>query len=184
MTPIFFPTQYDFRQWLEENHAQENEIIIGYYRIGSGKQSMTWSESVDQALCFGWIDGVRRKIEEESYCIRFTPRKAKSNWSAVNIAKVEELTAKGLMKPEGLAAFSKREESRSGIYAYENELKKFSDEFEMRFKANETAWNFFDKQATWYKKQMINWVMTAKQEATRKKRIEKLIIESENEKRL
>ncbi len=184
MNPIFFPTQSDFRLWLEENHDKETEIIVGYYRVSSSKQSMTWSESVDQALCFGWIDGVRRKIDEESYCNRFTPRKAKSNWSAVNIAKVEELTATGLMKPEGLAAFAKREESRSGIYAYENELKKFSDEFEEQFKANETAWNFFDKQANWYKKQMINWVMTAKQETTRQKRLDKLILESENEKRL
>lgn len=184
MKPIFFPTQSDFRQWLEENHDQETEIIVGYYRVSSSKQSMTWSESVDQALCFGWIDGVRRSIDAESYCNRFTPRKAKSNWSAVNIAKVEELTATGLMKPEGLAAFAKREESRSGIYAYENELKKFSDEFEEQFKANEKAWNFFDKQANWYKKQMINWVMTAKQETTRQKRLHKLILESENEKRL
>lgn len=184
MIPIFFQTQFDFRQWLEENHDQATELLVGFYKISPGKPSMTWSESVDQALCFGWIDGVRRKMEEESYCIRFTPRKAKSNWSAVNIAKVEELTATGLMKPEGLAAFAKREESRSGIYAYENELKKFSDEFEEQFKANETAWNFFDKQANWYKKQMINWVMTAKQETTRQKRLEKLILESENEKRL
>ncbi len=184
MLPIFFQTQSQFRQWLEQNHAQETEIIVGYYRISSGKQTMTWSESVDQALCFGWIDGVRRKIDEESYCNRFTPRKAKSNWSAVNIAKVEELTAKGLMKPEGLAAFAKREASRSGIYAYENELKKFSDEFEKHFKANETAWNFFEKQANWYKKQMISWVMTAKQSVTREKRLEKLINESANERKL
>jgi uncharacterized protein YdeI (YjbR/CyaY-like superfamily) len=184
MTPIFFPTQSDFRQWLEENHSTETEIIVGYYRLSSGKPSMIWSESVDQALCFGWIDGVRRKIDDESYCNRFTPRRANSNWSAVNIKKVEELTAQGLMKPAGIAAFEKRKESKSAIYAYENELKTFSDDFEKRFKANEKAWIFFEKQANWYKKQMINWVMTAKQEATREKRLEKLILESENEKRL
>ena len=127
---------------------------------------------------------MRRKIDEDSYCNRFTPRKAKSNWSAVNIAKVAELTAKGLMKPAGLAAFAKREASKSKIYAYENELKQFSDEYEKRFRANEKAWGFFEKQANWYKKQMINWVMTAKQEATREKRLEKLIFESENERRV
>lgn len=184
MKPVFFPTQEDFRRWLEENHETATEIIVGYYKIGSGKTSMTWSESVDQALCFGWIDGVRRKIDNESYCNRFTPRKAKSNWSAVNIKKVEELTAKNLMKPAGIAAFAKREESRSGIYAYENESKQFSEEFEKRFTANEKAWDFFEKQANWYRKQMINWVMTAKQEATREKRLEKLIAESEAERRV
>ena len=162
MKPIFFPTQFDFRLWLEENHEKATEIIVGYYKVGSGKSGMTWSESVDEALCFGWIDGVWRKIDEESYCNRFTPRKANSNWSAVNIAKVAELTEKGLMKSAGVAAFARRKESKSKIYAYENELKQFSEEFEKRFKANKKAWDFFEKQANWYKKQMVNWVMTAK----------------------
>lgn len=184
MNPKFFPTQADFRRWLEENHATATEIIVGYYNVKSGKGGMNWTESVDQALCFGWIDGVRRKIDEESYSNRFTPRKASSNWSAVNIAKVADLTAKGLMKPAGIEAFAKRKENKSAIYAYENELKEFSGEFEKRFRANETAWNFFEKQANWYKKQMINWVMTAKQEATRVKRLEKLIAESAAEKRV
>ena len=184
MTPKFFPTQADFRRWLEENHDKETEIIVGYYNVKSGKGGMTWSESVDEALCFGWIDGVRRKIDAESYCNRFTPRKAKSNWSAVNIAKVAELTAKGMMKPAGIAAFEKREESKSRVYAYENELKSFSGEFEKRFKANETAWDFFEKQANWYKKLAINWVLTAKQEATRVRRLEKLIAFSEKNERI
>lgn len=184
MTPKFFPTQNDFRKWLEENHDKETEIIVGYYKVGLGKMCMTWSESVDQALCFGWIDGVRRKIDEESYSNRFTPRRAGSNWSAVNIAKVAELTAKGLMMPAGVAAYEKRKESRSGIYAYENEAKQLSNEYEKRFKANQIAWSFFEKQANWYKKQMISWVMTAKQEATRVKRLEKLIEASADEKRV
>jgi len=184
MQPKFFPTQADFRTWLEENYDKETEIIVGYYKIGSGKSGMNWSQSVDEALCFGWIDGVRRAIDAESYCNRFTPRKAKSNWSAVNIAKVAELTAKGLMKPAGIAAFEKREESKSRIYAYENELKQFSDEFERLFKSNEKAWEFFVKQANWYKKQAINWVMTAKQEATRGKRLEKLIALSETSEKI
>ena len=180
MKPKFFPTQTDFRRWLEENHETATAIIVGYYNVKSGKGGMNWSESVDQALCFGWIDGVRRKIDEESYCNRFTPRRANSNWSAVNIAKVADLTEKGLMKPAGIAAFAKRAESRSGIYAYENELKQFSDEFEKQFRANEKSWEFFEKQANWYKKQMVNWVMTAKQEVTREKRLSKLIAESES----
>jgi len=184
MKPIFFPTQEDFRQWLEENHEKETEIIVGFYNVKSGKTSMTWSEAVDQALCFGWIDGVRRKVDEESYSNRFTPRRANSNWSAVNIEKIRVLTEKGLMKPAGIAAFEKRKIEKSAIYAYENELKQFSDEFEKQFKSNEMAWEFFEKQANWYKKQMINWVMTAKQTATREKRLEKLIEASNDEKRL
>lgn len=181
MQPKLFPTQTDFRRWLEENHERETELLVGFYKVGSGKPSMTWSQSVDEALCFGWIDGVRRSIDAESYAIRFTPRKPKSVWSAVNIKKVEELTEKGLMKSAGLAAFAKREESKSRIYAYENEQKQFSGEFEKQFKANEKAWNFFEKQANWYKKKAVSWVMTAKQDATRKSRLEKLITESENE---
>lgn len=184
MKPKFFLSQSDFRRWLEENHDKESELIVGFYNVKSGRQTMTWSEAVDQALCFGWIDGVRRRVDEESYSNRFTPRRPNSNWSAVNIKKVAELTAKGLMNPAGIAAFEKRTEAKSGIYAYENELKQFSEEFEKQFKERENAWNFFEKQANWYKKQMINWVMTAKQEATREKRLEKLITESENEKRL
>ena len=145
MNAKFFPAQADFRRWLEENHAKETEIIVGYYKVGLGKPGITWSQSVDEALCFGWIDGVRRKIDAESYSNRFTPRRAGSNWSAVNIAKIAELTEKGLMKPAGLAAFEKRQESKSKIYAYENELKQFSDEFEKQFRANEKAWEFFEK---------------------------------------
>ena len=184
MKPKFFPTQEDFRRWLEENHEKETELVVGFYNIKSGKQTLTWSEAVDQALCFGWIDGVRRKVDEESYSNRFTPRRANSNWSAVNIKKVEELTAKGLMMPAGIAAFEKREDKRSAVYAYENEQKQFTGEFEKRFKANAKAWDFFEKQANWYKKQMTNWVLTAKQEATRLRRLEKLIAESANEIRL
>lgn len=184
MKPIFFPTQEDFRKWLEENHGRETEIIVGYYNVKSGKGGMTWSKSVDQALCFGWIDGVRRKIDEESYCNRFTPRRANSNWSAVNIAKVAELKKKGLMMPAGITAFEKRKDEKSAVYAYENELKQFSEAFEKQFKKNKTSWEFFEKQANWYKKQMINWVMSAKQEKTRESRLEKLIAANADEKRL
>ncbi len=181
MTPKFFPTQSDFRQWLDENHELETELLVGFYKVGSGKPSMSWSQSVDEALCFGWIDGVRRSIDGESYSIRFTPRKPKSVWSAVNIKKVAELTEKDLMKPAGIAAFAKREETKSKIYAYENEPAKLSVEFAEKFKADKKAWEFFSKQAPSYQKRAIYWIMSAKQEATRYTRLERLINESGNE---
>ncbi|WP_420149926.1 YdeI/OmpD-associated family protein [Spirosoma sp.] len=179
MAPIFFATQADFRKWLEENHDKATELVVGYYKVGSGKLSMTWSQSVDQALCFGWIDGVRRSIDADSYCNRFTPRKPKSNWSAVNIRKIEQLTQQGLMQPAGLAAFEKRLESKSRIYAYEQTEVGLSEEFEKAFKNYEKAWTFFRKQAPSYQKRAMNWVMTGKQPETRLNRLNKLIQTSE-----
>lgn len=179
MNPIFFSTPADFRKWLAENHDKATEVLVGYYKVGSGKSSMTWSQSVDEALCFGWIDGVRRSIDGDSYCNRFTPRKPKSIWSAVNIQKVEDLTRQGLMHSAGLAAFEKREDSRSKIYAYEQKEVSLSDEFERVFKENEKAWMFFQKQAPSYRKRAMNWVMTGKQMETRVSRLEKLIRISE-----
>jgi uncharacterized protein YdeI (YjbR/CyaY-like superfamily) len=184
MTPIFFAEQADFRRWLAENHDKENELLVGFYKVGSGKPSMNWSQSVDEALCFGWIDGVRKSLDEDSYCIRFTPRRAKSIWSAVNIKKVEELSKQGLMQPAGLAAFAKRDENKSRVYAYENEPLKLSDEFEKQFRANEKAWAFFQKQAPYYRKLATKWVMSAKQESTRQNRLERLIKDSENARRI
>ena len=175
MTPIFFPTQADFRKWLAENHDKAAELVVGYYKVGSGKPGMTWSQSVDEALCFGWIDGVRRSIDADSYCNRFTPRKPRSIWSAVNMQKVEDLTSQGLMHPAGLAAFEKRAESRSKIYAYEQKEVGLSEEFENVFKTNVLAWTFFQKQAPSYQKRAMNWVMTGKQPETRLSRLEKLI---------
>lgn len=184
MKPKFFPTQADFRKWLEENHDKETELIVGFYKIGSGKPSMTWPQSVDEALCFGWIDGVRRSIDAESYSNRFTPRSPKSNWSAVNIKKVEELIKQGLMKPAGMAAFEKREESKSRIYAYENKPAEFPGEFEKLFRANEKAWQFFEKQPNGYRKTIMYWVMSVKQNSTQMSRLNKLIEESASGKRL
>ncbi|HEY0429265.1 MAG TPA: YdeI/OmpD-associated family protein [Pyrinomonadaceae bacterium] len=184
MKSKFFPTQTDFRKWLEDNHDKESELLVGFYKVNSGKSSMTWPQSVDEALCFGWIDGVRRSIDAESYAIRFTPRKPKSIWSAVNIKKVEELTAKGLMKPAGIAAFERREESKSRIYAYENKPIEFSDEFEKLFRANENAWRFFEKQPNGYRRTSMYWVMSAKQHSTQVKRLEKLIKASASNRRI
>jgi uncharacterized protein YdeI (YjbR/CyaY-like superfamily) len=171
----FFATSSEFRKWLEANHQTETELLVGYYKVGTGKPSMNWSESVDEALCFGWIDGVRRTIDAESYCNRFTPRNPKSNWSAVNIKKVEELIRLGKMMPAGLAAYEKRSNARSAIYSYENRPESFTPEMEAWFRENDKAWSFFSDQAPSYRKTTIYWVMSAKQEATQKSRLEKLI---------
>ena len=182
MDPKFFTTQDDFRNWLAENHAIADELIVGYYKVGTGKPSMSWSESVDQALCFGWIDGVRRKYDDDSYTIRFTPRRPRSIWSAVNIAKVAELKKKGLMTRAGLAAFEKREEKRSAVYAYENSTE-FSKELEAAFMKNEKAWAFFGSLPAWYRRNAVHRVMSAKQEKTRNDRLERLIAACENSER-
>lgn len=175
--PIFFPTQHHFRAWLEEHHLTETELIVGYYKVNSGKESMTWSESVDQALCFGWIDGIRRSIDEDSYQIRFTPRKKTSIWSAVNIQKVQELTEKGLMRPAGLAIYAYRSDERSYVYSFEKDVSPFSTELQTLFEEHQAAWDFYQTWAPSYKKSAQNWVMSDKQEATRLKRLNVLTSE-------
>jgi uncharacterized protein YdeI (YjbR/CyaY-like superfamily) len=179
MKLVFFSTQKHFRKWFEKNHKKEKELFVGYYKVSSGKPSVTWSESVDEALCFGWIDGIRRSVDDESYCIRFTPRKPNSNWSAINIKKVEDLTKLGLMKPEGLHSFSLRKENKSKIYSYENPLVSFDKSFEKLFKANKKAWAFYQTTTPTYRKVTTRWVMSAKQEETRLKRLEELIRDSQ-----
>ena len=177
--PTYFATQSDFRNWLAENHDRVSELIVGFYKVGSGKPSMTWSESVDQAICFGWIDGVRQSVDHESYFIRFTPRKPKSIWSGINIKKVEVLSSKGLMTPPGLAAFNISEKSKSKIYSYEKEETMLSAGYEKLFSVNKKAWSFFQAMPKSYKKTAVHWVMSAKQEATREKRLNELITDSE-----
>ena len=179
MKPTFFSNQSDFRKWLEKNHNKETELLVGFYKVGSGKSSMTWSQSVDEALCFGWIDAVRKSIDKDSYTIRFTHRKPNSIWSAINIKKVEELTKQGLMQPGGLAAFEKRKESKSRIYSYEKEPAKLAAVYEKKFKANKKAWAFFKSLSPYYQKLGVHRVMDAKQEKTQISRLEKLIKESE-----
>ena len=179
LKPTYFATPSDFRKWLQDHHEHEKELLVGFYKVGSGKPSMTWPESVDEAICFGWIDGIRRSIDENRYCIRFTPRKAGSIWSAVNIKKVESLSKLGLMQPAGLAAYSKRSESKSAIYAYEKAPVALANNFQTRFKANKKAWIFFISLPPSYQRTAINWVMSAKQELTRLKRMEALISDSE-----
>lgn len=184
MEPIFFANLAEFRKWLEKNHDKEKELLVGYYKKGSGKQNMTWSESVDVALCFGWIDGIRRSVDNESYYNRFTPRRPGSNWSTININKVEDLTRKGLMRPAGIEAFNKRKTNKSGVYSYENMPVELPPELEQRFQANKKAWSFFKAQAPSYRKVISRWIMDAKQEATRFRRLQKVISASADEKKI
>lgn len=183
---IYFASPAEFRAWLHENHDTATEQQVGYYKKGTGKPSMTWAESVDQALCYGWIDGIRRSVDEERYKIRFTPRKARSTWSNVNINRVNELTAHGLMQPAGLKAFEQRAGERSGIYAFEQpeDAAKLSEAEDALFHANEAAWTFFEGQAPHYQHSARWWVVSAKKAETRQKRMAQLIDDSANGQRI
>ena len=177
--PTFFATPADFRAWLEEHHETSQELWLGYYKKSTGKPSITWPESVDEALCYGWIDGIRKRVDEESYTIRFSPRRARSTWSAVNLKRVAELTTLGRMHPAGLKAFEARIEAKSGIYAYEQrEAAQLSEAQKAQFKANQSAWEFFQAQTPSYRKTATWWVVSAKREATRQKRLATLIADS------
>ncbi len=179
LEPIFFETPSDFRKWLMKNHEKAKELIVGYYKSSSGKKGITWSQSVDEAICFGWIDGVRKSIDDERYCIRFTPRKPGSIWSAVNIKKVEELSRRNKMQEAGILAFSKRKENKSAIYSYEKEATSLPNEYLEKFKSNPKAFEFFKSMPPSYQKTAIHCVMDAKREATREKRLLELIKDSE-----
>jgi uncharacterized protein YdeI (YjbR/CyaY-like superfamily) len=176
----FFATPADWRKWLEKNHDTVPELLVGFYKRGSGKPSITWPESVDEALCFGWIDGVRRTIDDESYSIRFTPRRRRSVWSNVNTKRVAELTKQGRMHATGLEAFEARDPKRSGIYAFEQAKKdqKLDAAYEKKLKANKKAWEFFRSQAPWYQRTVSRWVMSAKKDETKLRRLEALIKDS------
>jgi uncharacterized protein YdeI (YjbR/CyaY-like superfamily) len=184
MTPVFFKDQNEFREWLEENHKTETELLVGFFKVKSGKPNMTWSQSVDEALCFGWIDGIRRSIDKDRYCIRFTPRKTTSIWSKVNINKVEELIKKGLMAKQGLELYNNRKILKSGIYSFENKPARLHENFESLFQENKMAWDFFIKQAPSYQRTILYWIMSAKLEKTQLSRLSKVIMASENQKRV
>jgi uncharacterized protein YdeI (YjbR/CyaY-like superfamily) len=175
MNATFFPTPADFRRWFEEYHASEKELLVGYYKKSSGKPSITWPESVDEALCFGWIDGIRKSIDDVSYCIRFTPRKARSIWSAVNIKRAQALAEEGRMQPAGLAAFELRQENRSGIYSYEQRRETLDEPYEKILRQNKAAWKCFQEQPASYRRAACWWVVSAKTEETRLRRLGKLI---------
>jgi uncharacterized protein YdeI (YjbR/CyaY-like superfamily) len=184
MKPTFFKGQNELRKWFEKNHHKEKEIWVGFYKKDSGKANYSWSQSVDQALCFGWIDGIRKSIDEYSYMIRFTPRNSKSNWSAINIKKIKELTKLGLMDPAGVEAYKKREDKRSEVYSFEQDKVKLSKKYELIFKSNKRAWKFFQSLPPSTKKPSIWWLMSAKKEETKLRRLDILIKSSEKEEKI
>ena len=179
MKPKFFKDQASFRKWLEANHDKKSELLVGFHKRDSGLKSITYPEALDEALCFGWIDGVKRRIDDLSYSHRFSPRKEKSNWSLVNIRHVERLKKAGLMMPPGLAAYEKREAKRTGVYSFENEPLEFSPELLKQFKANKKAWEFFMNMPPSLIKMSKFYVMSAKKEETRQRRLQHIIDNSE-----
>ena len=180
--PHFFPTPAAWHAWLEKYHAEAEELWVGLYKRDSGRTSITWPEAVDGALCFGWIDGVRKGLDTVSYKIRFTPRKPRSIWSAINLRRATELSSLGLMHPAGLAAFQRRDGKHSGIYSYEQrKAAKLPPAYEKEFRANSAAWKFFEAQAPWYRRTAAYRVISAKREETRRKRLASLIEDSANQ---
>ena len=173
MNPIFFASPAEFREWLEKHHATEREVYVGYWKKHTGKPSLTWAESVDEALCYGWIDGIRRSLDADSYTNRFTPRRATSNWSAVNVKRVGELTAEGRMRPPGLAAFERR--TKTAVYSYENRPYELEPAMERAFRKNRKAWAFWETLPPGYRKTCIYWVVNAKRDETRARRLSTLI---------
>ncbi len=171
----FFKTPAEFRKWLGKNHASVDVLWLAFYKKDSGRPSITYPEALDEALCYGWIDGVRKAVDDVSYTIRFTPRKPDSIWSLVNIRRVGELTKLGRMMSPGIAAFELRDEEKARRYSYENHARALGDVYEKKFRANEKAWEFYEAQAPWYRRTSSFWVTSAKQEETRLRRLEQLM---------
>jgi uncharacterized protein YdeI (YjbR/CyaY-like superfamily) len=185
MKPIFFADREAFRAWLDEHHGTASELWVGLYKKGSGRPSITWPEAVDEALCFGWIDGVRQRIDDESYMNRFTPRKPTSNWSAVNVRRVEELTKQRRMRAAGLKAFRERREDKTATYSYEQRHQaKLDPAQERRFRSKKQAWEWFQTQPKGYRTTAVYWVMSAKKPETRERRLTTLIEDSEKGRRV
>jgi uncharacterized protein YdeI (YjbR/CyaY-like superfamily) len=184
MTVRFFSSQSAFRKWLEQHHDQSRELWVGFYRKESGRGGITYREALDEALCFGWIDGLRKSVDDASYTIRFTPRKADSIWSEINTQRVGELTRLGRMQKPGLTAFKARDLKKSRQYSYERNNCRFEAAQENKFKENAQAWEFFRAQAPWYQRTTTWWVVSAKREETRLKRLATLIEDSEKGRRI
>jgi uncharacterized protein YdeI (YjbR/CyaY-like superfamily) len=185
MHPVFFATPGEFRTWLARHHESERELWVGFYKKGTGRPSITWPEAVDEALCFGWIDGIRKSIDAESYTNRFTPRKPTSNWSEVNTRRMQELIAAGRVKPAGLRAFEARTSEKSGVYSFEQRQNPaFAPGALQSFKAHADAWRFFQAQPPGYRRLVTWWVVSAKQEATRARRLKILIDHSADRQRI
>jgi uncharacterized protein YdeI (YjbR/CyaY-like superfamily) len=184
-SPIFFAKPAAFRAWLEKHHQTTPEQWVGFHRKASGRPSITWPEAVDEALCFGWIDGLRKTIDAGSYRIRFTPRRSSSNWSAINIARMKELIRDGRVRPAGIIAFQRRTPAKSGIYSYENRKSaRLSTAATNLFRAESTAWRFFQQQPASYQQTAIWWVLSAKRPETRTARLQKLVAASKASRRL
>lgn len=175
MKPKFFRDQAMLRKWLEQNYNRKDELLVGFYKKNSGRPSISWEESVDEALCFGWIDGIRKSLNEISYTIRFTPRRNNSNWSTKNINRVEELISLKLMRPAGLTAYKNRKDEKSSTYSFEQRIVKLDERYESTLKKNKKAWKYFQSQVPSYRRPVIHWIMSAKQEKTRLKRLQTLI---------
>jgi len=179
MDATYFASAAEFGAWLDEHHESEREVLVGYWKAGSGRPSLTWPESVDEALCVGWIDGVRRRVDDERYTIRFTPRKPGSNWSAINLAKVEALRAAGRMRPAGEAAWGRRRPEREAVYSFEQaEPARLDADQEATFRADPGAWAWFQAQAPSYRRTATHWVTSAKRPETRARRLATLIADS------
>lgn len=175
MKPRFFDSQSAFRAWLERYHVKEGELLVGFRKKSSGKKSISYQEALDEALCVGWIDGVRKSLDASSYTIRFTPRKANSIWSLKNVRHVERLKQMGLMKEAGLQAFAQRKEIRTGVYSFENAQRELSDAYLRRFRRDKKAWQFFESQPPFFRKTAVFWVMSAKKVETQARRLEQLV---------
>lgn len=182
-TARFFRSQKHFRQWLEKNHGKVSELLVGFHKRSSAKQSLTYPQALDEALCFGWIDGVRRRIDDESYSIRFTPRKPKSIWSLINVRRVNQLIKLGLMNQSGLTAFRLRDPKKTGVYSFENAERNLDPAYEKQFRLNKKAWEFFQQQPPGYKRLAFYRVMSAKRAETRLRRLNLLITNSKAHRR-
>ena len=180
----FFASPAELRAWFEEYHDRAQELWVGFYKKATGRPSITWPEAVDQALCYGWIDGIRKRVDDSSYTNRFTPRRPGSTWSAVNVKRVGELSELGLMQTAGLAAFNRRDEAKTNLYSFEQGAVALDEAYEQRFRANTPAWDVFQSQPPSYRRTAIWWVMSAKKEETRLKRLATLIADSEQGRRL
>jgi uncharacterized protein YdeI (YjbR/CyaY-like superfamily) len=179
MTASYFTGSTDFRAWLHANHATATELLVGFHKQHTGRPTLTWPESVAEALCYGWIDGVRRRVDDERYTIRFTPRQATSIWSSVNIALMETLIAEGRAQPAGVRAFERRREAKSAIYAYEQrQTAQLEPAMEREFRANRAAWRFFESMPPWYRRTALWWIVSAKRPETRARRLAELIARS------
>ena len=183
-TPQFFRTQAEFRRWLERHHASVTELWIGFWKKTSGKAGLSYDEAVEEALCFGWIDGLVRGRDAESFIQRFTPRGPRSTWSAINLRKVEALRKAGRMAPAGLEAHAKRDPKRANLYSFENRHVVLSPAFTKRFKARKDAWTFFEAQPPGYRRIAAFWVMSAKLEETRERRFAQLVADSQKGERI